>query len=258
MLKNKLYNRFSEDERNYIVSAYSSGLMTSRDLSKKYNCSNNTVMNVLRNYNVEINKSRSLSKKLKGKTSSRKGAKLSPEMINLLRNINIGNKYSVGRVMSEKTKERISQALKKHYKEFPPKKGIARKEKTLEYKETKQAKERLRSRVKNLLARLTRLNYYTKKGKTNSILGYSLQEYKDYIEPQFKEGMSWFKKESFHVDHIVPIDAFIKNNIFDPKIINALINLQPLSPEENRAKTNHYEMENFQHDLEKIKQFLQL
>jgi hypothetical protein len=69
-------------------------------------------------------------------------------------------------------------------------------------------------------------------------LGYSAQDLKDHLEKQFKEGMCWENYGEWHIDHIRPISSFDKND--DPKIINALSNLQPLWALENYIKSNKF------------------
>ena len=50
--------------------------------------------------------------------------------------------------------------------------------------------------------------------------------------------MTWGNHGGWHIDHKIPIDYFIKKNILDIKIINALDNLQPLKAIDNIRKGN--------------------
>ena len=68
------------------------------------------------------------------------------------------------------------------------------------------------------------------------LLGYTKTELKEYLESQFQPGMSWSNRDSFHIDHIKPYAQFFAEGIYDPTKINALSNLQVLTPEENRKK----------------------
>jgi len=45
---------------------------------------------------------------------------------------------------------------------------------------------------------------YTKRSKSNDILGCSWQELKLHIESQFVDGMSWENRSAWHIDHIIP------------------------------------------------------
>lgn len=71
--------------------------------------------------------------------------------------------------------------------------------------------------------------------------GYTCNELRKHIESQFKEGMSWNNRSEWHIDHIKPISLFLKDGETDPKVINALSNLQPLWALENQSKSCKYE-----------------
>lgn len=93
-------------------------------------------------------------------------------------------------------------------------------------------KDRYRYSLKNVLKGFGKI----KEDKTNIILGYSSIEFKNHIESQFNEIMSWDDRDSFHIDHIVPISAFKENTPIS--IVNSLDNLRPLSVTENLSKNN--------------------
>lgn len=67
-------------------------------------------------------------------------------------------------------------------------------------------------------------------------LGYTSKDLKDHIESQFKPGMSWDNYGEWEIDHKIPIKWYFDNGIQDPKVVNALGNLQPLWKSENRSK----------------------
>jgi hypothetical protein len=71
--------------------------------------------------------------------------------------------------------------------------------------------------------------------------GYTCKELRKHIESQFKDGMSWDNRGEWHIDHIKPISLFLKEGEKDPKIINALSNLQPLWALDNQSKSCKYE-----------------
>lgn len=50
--------------------------------------------------------------------------------------------------------------------------------------------------------------------------------------------MSWSSRGSFEIDHKIPMAHFFNNGIFDPAVINALDNLQVLTPQENKSKSD--------------------
>lgn len=67
-------------------------------------------------------------------------------------------------------------------------------------------------------------------------LGYSREDFKSYMEPLFLEGMSWENHGEWHIDHIRPVAAFVKEGNFDLSEIHSLSNLQPLWAKDNRSK----------------------
>lgn len=91
---------------------------------------------------------------------------------------------------------------------------------------------------------MLRNTYYafssTKNKATETILGYSPADLVAHLEALFVEGMSWDNYGEWQIDHIKPIDAFVKEGVFDAKAINALSNLQPLWAKDNASKGNKY------------------
>jgi hypothetical protein len=99
-----------------------------------------------------------------------------------------------------------------------------------EYKIKNAYKNRYRDSLKSVIRRLNR----NKNDYTSILLGYSDIEFKNHIENQFTENMSWENRESFDIDHIIPISAFIKD--VPLYIVCALENLKPMKPDENNKK----------------------
>jgi len=77
-----------------------------------------------------------------------------------------------------------------------------------------------------------------KNNTTENMLGYDVEKFKQRIEYQFKEGMSWNNRNMWHIDHKKPISAF--NNNTSPRIINMLCNLQPIWKIDNLRKSNKF------------------
>jgi len=91
---------------------------------------------------------------------------------------------------------------------------------------------RVRSRITSAL----RLSNIKKSHKTRELIGCSYAFLKKHIEKQFRDGMSWDKPNSFHIDHIRPLASF---DLTDSKQLKAAChwtNLQPLYPQENLKK----------------------
>jgi hypothetical protein len=79
--------------------------------------------------------------------------------------------------------------------------------------------------------------------KSFDMLGYDTRALREHLESH----PNWpnVKEQRWHLDHIFPINAFVKNKIFDTRIINALDNLQPLSESENTKKAGSYDHDKF-------------
>lgn len=69
-----------------------------------------------------------------------------------------------------------------------------------------------------------------------ALLGCTRQEYRDHLESQFTEGMSWENHGEWHVDHIIPVSAFDQNKLDERAICWHYSNTQPLWAEDNMAK----------------------
>ena len=225
---------FSSDDITRIIDLYLNTGGSTRDIAKEYGCAYNTINQLLKKNNVTMQRGFKLSEKSKGNTY-RVGYKASEET-KLKNSIAMKKRLptTLGKVYTAEQRKNISIGVKKAFLLNPT-------------PQVKQAREigvdkiiKARSKCKNLLRRVLQLTGKRKVSKTYNDLGYSEKELLAHISAQFKDGMSWDNRESFHIDHIVPIDWHIKNGITDPKIINALSNLQPLYPHENRKKSNKY------------------
>lgn len=86
-----------------------------------------------------------------------------------------------------------------------------------------------------MLRRVLVMTRVRKDRRTEAMLGYSKEALR---KAQFRPGMSWGARESFHIDHKTPVAYFLRRGVTDPAIINALDNLQVLTPEENRRKSD--------------------
>jgi hypothetical protein len=74
------------------------------------------------------------------------------------------------------------------------------------------------------------------------ILGYSVEELKQRLQLQFRDGMSWENYGKWHIDHIKPKAAFSIKSLDDPNLKEcwSLNNLQPLWAKENCTKGARY------------------
>lgn len=103
---------------------------------------------------------------------------------------------------------------------------------------------RYKNNINNKLGKLFRL-YIRRvlKGEKWCLqyLGYSMDELKIHIESLWEPWMGWNNYGEWEIDHIIPIDYYIKQGINDPKFINRLDNLRPLLKSHNRSKGNKLE-----------------
>jgi hypothetical protein len=102
----------------------------------------------------------------------------------------------------------------------------------------------LNYRIKNLTTCLIskgfRQNGYTKKSRTNEILGCSFEEFKLYLESKFEHWMTWENRGLYNgelnygwdIDHIIPLSSAEKEE--DIIKLNHYTNLQPLCSHINR------------------------
>ncbi len=72
------------------------------------------------------------------------------------------------------------------------------------------------------------------------MIGYTHLDLINHLQsfPRYKKWLN--NSTKYHIDHILPIQAFIDYNITDPKIINRLSNLQILTAKENLKKHDKY------------------
>ncbi len=94
----------------------------------------------------------------------------------------------------------------------------------------------LRSIVSNRIRHALRED---KSQKSIEYLGCSIQEFKEHIESQFQEGMTWDNYGEWHIDHIVPI---MYETPTMEEVVERLhyLNTQPLWAEENMSKGNRF------------------
>ncbi len=245
---------FSEHELECAGLLYMEQRNSCLDIAKKFGVSKNTIRNLLLENGMNLcNRNRNISLKAQARIYTG-GWKLSQERKDGIAVSKLGNKYCVGRIVSDETKKLMSEKRKNFISENPNwNENILLGIKANKLSDNQRiTNARIRSRCKNMLRRLISLGIYTKDGKTNSVLGYTLSEFKSHIESNFTPEMSWEDRNSFHIDHIIPIAVLISKGIYDPKIINALANLQALTPFQNQSKSDSYDMQNFETDLLKI------
>lgn len=106
----------------------------------------------------------------------------------------------------------------------------------------------MRDRFYKILRYMIVKGFLTKKTqRTASYLGYTWDQLKEHIinHPNWEN----VKDCRWHLDHIFPLQAFLDYDVRDPKVINALDNLRPITQEENIAKCARYDTIEFKEYL---------
>lgn len=137
----------------------------------------------------------------------------------------------------------LSEEEKKSYIEKSEKKKIQNRPKKTAYVLNRLKKDpnfklstMLRKRIRNVLTGKKIKKCY----KSIDLLGCSIQNAKEHIEKQFKEGMSWenYGHKTWHIDHIIPCASFDLTDPEQQKKCFHYTNLQPLWSYENLSKGN--------------------
>lgn len=224
------------------VELYLSGLST-RDIQAKTNIGKSSVLLYIKEAGIERDAGKRISAKMTGRPGNMRGVKMSDATKAKISAASVGNKKCLGRVVSQESKEKNRQSnIIAHPKSQPKQKpefvGPRRPRGKWVHPDEKRALDHARAATKRMLRRVLTMARVRKNLPTEKLLGYSKEDLRRHLESQFRDGMSWEKRESFHIDHITPVAYFFKQDIRDPAIINALSNLQVLTPQENFSKSD--------------------
>lgn len=97
---------------------------------------------------------------------------------------------------------------------------------------------KLRTNLRNRLKLFLKTKKINKNNSTIEFLGAEPDVIKNYLEKQFKDGMSWdnFGHDGWHIDHIIPLSsAKTEEEVYK---LSHYTNLQPLWANENYKKSN--------------------
>lgn len=106
---------------------------------------------------------------------------------------------------------------------------VKRRKKDIHYK----LKQNLRSRICGVL------KGKIKSGQTMDILGCSVEQFKKYLESQFRDGMNWtnYGRKGWHMDHIKPCFSFDLTDAKQQRQCFHYTNIRPLWWYENYGRT---------------------
>lgn len=103
---------------------------------------------------------------------------------------------------------------------------------------------KLKANLRESLRRALKYGQIEKESPSIKYLGCSIEEFKQYIEKQFKPGMSWENhgrgENCWHLDHIKPLNT-LKEDINTLESLCHYLNYQPLWEKENLSKNSKYE-----------------
>ena len=127
-----------------------------------------------------------------------------------------------------------SIALRWYYKNHSKAKEAARKYQ-MDVLNTKKGK--LNSSMRKRIAFSLR-NHSKARQHWELLVGYTVDQLREHLEKQFKDGMTWGNIGKWHIDHKIPLSVFNFNapEDIDFKKAWALKNLQPLWAKENISK----------------------
>ena len=92
----------------------------------------------------------------------------------------------------------------------------------------------LSCKIRRLISLALQNKGYTKRSRTHEILGCSFIEFKEHLEKQFVNGLSWENRSEWHIDHVIPLaSAKTEEEVIR---LNHYTNLQPLWAADNLKK----------------------
>lgn len=93
-----------------------------------------------------------------------------------------------------------------------------------------------REGIRNTIRRSFQRRGYVKNSKAEEIVGITMDEFKNYIQNKFQEGMTFDNYGEWHLDHIIPLSS-AKNEEEVIKLCH-YTNFQPLWAKDNLKKSN--------------------
>lgn len=240
---------FTDAEILAFVARYEAG-ESCRLLAEERGVAKNTIRQALLGAGVEMDRKRSQSNSATGRPSPRRGAVMTPETRQRMSQARKGVPGKKGHRFTPESRALMRDTRLRLMRDHPElleklREGAAAIPRLAPEERTRRNVQR--SAYKRLIRRLLTGK---KPGRSVEMLGYTRDQFVAHIESQFTPGMSWGPE--MHIDHLVPVSAFFAHGITDPRIVNALCNLRPLTAAANRAKSDRYPAEQFQGDLARI------
>lgn len=212
------------------------GGMSIQDIANNAGISKTKMRDMLISAGVEFDRAARISTKNKGRPSSRKGAVATAETRLKMSLARKGKPGKRGFKFSAESRSKMSATRKRLCTERPELMERLRAA-PRGMKKRVSGINKLRQKIKTYLARLLKMpRSYTTRRLIESVVGYTKEDLLARLKESKSPGVDLSDRSSFHIDHITPIEHFYANGIYDLRVINALDNLQALTPAENRAK----------------------
>jgi hypothetical protein len=146
-----------------------------------------------------------------------------------------------GRVRTFRCKECISKYNQERVRSWSDEQRSEHNKKLREYLDKNPKIKALRglmSRHRKMIARHMKGESVTQ--ESNRLIGCTVQDLRDHMESQFKDGMTWnnYGQRGWHVDHIIPLSKFDLSDENQRAIAMHYTNLQPLWWRDNIKKGN--------------------
>lgn len=234
-----------------LVSCYLRGEASVSDIAIRLSVSKATILKWMDSAGVARHSpSVMISAKLKGRPSHRKGVKHTAEAIAKISAARSGKATTTGFKFTEASKEKMRQSAIARIANTDALLKMQAGRARLKLPDSElSARRKAREACKRMLRRVLQMARIRKDKKTEVLLGYTKEQLRAHLEAQFRDGISWAERGSFHIDHIKPVAQFFREGVTDPAVINALTNLQVLTPVENQRKSDSFSDRNRRHAL---------
>jgi len=136
----------------------------------------------------------------------------------------------------EKNKDKLREFHRKYYEDNKDK--VRENHKKYREKRYKDPGQKLKLLNRSRIQQELKKNNIKKISKSPELLGCTVQEAREHLEKQFKEGMTWENHGLYgwHIDHIIPCASFDLTDLEQQKKCFHYTNLQPLWAKENLIK----------------------
>jgi len=159
----------------------------------------------------------------------------------ILKNYNLRNKNKIKKYRL-KNEVKIKEYKKKWYLKNKTK-VIERNKKYYNIKYKTDILFKLKKNIRRSIRQSFKNKGFYKKNKSSEILCIDFFSFKNYIENQFNDNMSWDNFDQIHIDHRIPLAA--ASTEFEVIALNHYTNLQPMWAEDNMRKSDKYDPEDF-------------